>query len=277
MKRQSLVLVGLLIISAMSMSWGKVCPPRSKAHVKPAQKAAMKRMHMPTGAGPKAQGGMMGQGDMAKMMQMMTTMRQSIAVDENFIYVIRGNEILKLDKNTLCIIARATIPGMQMEGTSAGAGRGPSMQDAKFDQKFMQRMMRHHAGAIAMSRLAINKAVHPELCQFAQNVINTQSTQDQMFSSWLATWYNTTFQPTLTPVDAETVAKLQNLQGSDFEIAYMRAMILHHAQGVDLAKVATQSAQHPELRAMASDIVNAQCAEIDQLKIWLSNWYGIKD
>jgi uncharacterized protein (DUF305 family) len=56
----------------------------------------------------------------------------------------------------------------------------------------------------------------------------------------------------------------------------MRAMIVHHKEAIDMARMAEQKAGHPEIKTLASNIVTGQTAEINQLSEWLSTWYNVK-
>lgn len=247
-------------------------------------------------AGGGAQGGMMS----SDMMAMMQTMHPTVAVDDTAIYIVRGSQLLKYDKQTLQLISQITLPASTMtmpSGTSVGGpGRGPmqgttmqvspqmqqmmsqmqQMTPLQFDRSFLQNMTDHHEGAIAASRLAVQKAQHPELRRFAQKVINDQSSEIRQFNTWLNLWYGAPVRPQLMPMDQDEVNKLQNLSGRDFEIEYMRHMIMHHSDGIAMAQMAQQKASHPQVVQAASNIIQKQTMEINQLRTWLNTWYGIQ-
>lgn len=65
---------------------------------------------------------------------------------------------------------------------------------------------------------------------------------------------------------------LENARGEAFDRLYIDHMIAHHEAAVDMADVAKTRASHPELRAMSADVVHAQAAEIDQMKLWQKDW-----
>ena len=65
------------------------------------------------------------------------------------------------------------------------------------------------------------------------------------------------------------------MTGAEFEIAFMKSMIRHHWKAVVRASGCIDRAFHPELVAMCADIVEAQAAEITQMRTWLCDWYGI--
>lgn len=61
--------------------------------------------------------------------------------------------------------------------------------DATFDLRFMDAMIPHHEGAIAMAKDALNKAKHPELKQLANEIIASQQAEIDQMKQWRKTWY----------------------------------------------------------------------------------------
>ena len=55
---------------------------------------------------------------------------------------------------------------------------------------------------------------------------------------------------------------------------FIEAMIPHHQTAVDMADLALQKAQHPEVKTLAAAIKQAQTAEIAQMRTWYRQWYG---
>jgi len=64
--------------------------------------------------------------------------------------------------------------------------------------------------------------------------------------------------------------KPTGIQDEDF----MVMMVPHHESAVDMAKIELKLGRHPELKALASDIVRSQDKEIGQMQGWLKQWYG---
>ncbi|MBE9206436.1 DUF305 domain-containing protein [Nostoc sp. LEGE 06077] len=55
---------------------------------------------------------------------------------------------------------------------------------------------------------------------------------------------------------------------------FIEMMIPHHQGAVEMADLALQKAQHPELKKLATAIKADQTKEIDQMKAWYKQWYG---
>ena len=60
-----------------------------------------------------------------------------------------------------------------------------------------------------------------------------------------------------------------------FDRAFMSEMISHHGMAVDMGEMAVEKAVHPELKAVAEDIVKSQSAEIKLMQRLLKRWYGV--
>ena len=59
-----------------------------------------------------------------------------------------------------------------------------------------------------------------------------------------------------------------------FDQQFIDMMVPHHQGAVEMAKVAQQRAQRPEIKRMAEEVIRAQDAEIAQMKAWRKAWFG---
>jgi len=58
-----------------------------------------------------------------------------------------------------------------------------------FDQAFIEEMIPHHEMAVMMSQHLLSNAVHPEMKQLAQAIIQAQTKEINEMQSWYQQWY----------------------------------------------------------------------------------------
>ncbi len=59
----------------------------------------------------------------------------------------------------------------------------------EFDRAFLEEMIVHHQGAIVMSQMLKEKTQRPELKQFADDIISTQSKEIFQMQVWFSEWF----------------------------------------------------------------------------------------
>lgn len=72
----------------------------------------------------------------------------------------------------------------------------------------------------------------------------------------------------------EGMSALRELNGKEFDIAFMSQMITHHQGAIDMAEQTLKVAQHPETKQEAQKVIEAQTKEIAQMEGWLKEWYN---
>ena len=63
-----------------------------------------------------------------------------------------------------------------------------------------------------------------------------------------------------------------NAEFNDADVSFATEMIPHHQQAVEMAEMAADRAQSPEVRQLAQDIEAAQGPEIQTMTKWLEDW-----
>lgn len=79
----------------------------------------------------------------------------------------------------------AETSGMEIEMGTMEVAAG----DSPFDQRFIQAMIPHHEGAIAMARDALQNAEHQEIKDLANAIISAQEAEIAQMRQWLEDWY----------------------------------------------------------------------------------------
>ena len=154
-------------------------------------------------------------------------------------------------------------------------GPAPDRATAKFEIRFMEDMIDHHFMAVQMAQICEQKAVHEELHSLCQNIEQTQTQEIQEMQSWLQQWYGISYQPQMTNGDMQQLERLASLSGAEFEIEFMKIMIRHHWRAIVMASQCVDRAFHEELRSLCENIIITQSQEIQQMRTWLCQWYGI--
>jgi uncharacterized protein (DUF305 family) len=192
-----------------------------------------------------------------------------------------------------------SMPGATMMPGSSGMGG--MMQTGEFDLMFIDMMIQHHEGAVAMAQVAVERAEHPELARLAQTIIDDQQAEIDRLRGWRDAWYPGAAElswdemmggwrqmmagmpgmPAMGPMAAgmmgmmDPQAAAAALQGAaPFDLAFVDAMIPHHLGALMMAEMAVQRATHPELVAMAQAMFDTQTAEIAQMRAWRADWSG---
>jgi uncharacterized protein (DUF305 family) len=162
--------------------------------------------------------------------------------------------------------------GTEMGGMDHGTiNMAPSQP---FDAQFIDSMIPHHQGAIAMAEQALEQAGHAELKQMAEAVIAAQTQEIEQMTAWRQAWY-----PDLAPTGGMGMSmgdmELSGDESKPFDPRFLEAMIAHHQGAIDMARMAQQMAEHEEIRTLADAIIAAQQTEIEQMRGWLQAWYGV--
>ncbi|MDB5196691.1 MAG: hypothetical protein JWP88_1062 [Flaviaesturariibacter sp.] len=141
------------------------------------------------------------------------------------------------------------------------------------DIDFAAMMIKHHEGAVEMSKAELKSGTNPELKSFAQKVIADQQKEIGTMQAVLAN----------APKDSSTNAKdfAAAMKGSmmpmmgdpgNFKTTdqnYAANMIPHHQSAVEMAKIYVRWGTNPVLNKLSASIVASQAKEVEWLKAWL--------
>ena len=142
----------------------------------------------------------------------------------------------------------------------------------KADVEFMQGMIAHHAQAIVMSRMAESHGANPQVLKLSNKIDQSQIPEIRIMQGWLqrnnqfapdtSSWHHMTMAGMLTPAQ---LASLDAAKGVEFDRAYLRLMIQHHAGAlkmVDDLFASPLAGQEVDVNVFANDVVTAQTTEI---------------
>ena len=163
-------------------------------------------------------------------------------------------------------------PSATAGSTYGPAATGPH-NDA--DVAFATEMIPHHAQAVEMATMALEKATNATVKQLATAIQSAQDPEIQKMSGWLVGWG----QP--VPDTSSTVhggghsmsggtgmmteaqmTELENASGAAFDKLWVEMMTEHHEGAVSMSRAELADGENSEAKALAQQIITAQTKEI---------------
>lgn len=179
------------------------------------------------------------------------------------------------------LIAGVSLTPMMFSGVRNGNW---GMMGNNIDQHFIEQMIPHHDGAIAMANLALEKAQHSEIKTLAKEIIEAQNKEIIDMKNWYKTWFGRNVSEGTTTMmggmmsqggmhmgGKEDVATLNN--ALDFDKEFIEQMIPHHQMAVIMARMLQAGTNRPEMEQLAKNIIKSQSEEIQKMQGWYEQWY----
>lgn len=147
------------------------------------------------------------------------------------------------------------------------------------DNAFAHGMLGHHIGAVDMAEIQLKYGTDAEMRQLAQEIIDAQQPEIEQMQTWLDN------NPDAAEPTADTEAMQQayadgmdamhgdmmlGIADPDPDMAFARGMLPHHVGAVDMAEVQLEYGSDEEMRQLAQEIIDAQQAEIEQMRNWIT-------
>ncbi len=172
--------------------------------------------------------------------------------------------------------------GAMHDSTPMAGHAGHDMPMAEFDLMYIDMMIPHHESIIALAEVALPELTDPRLIAMAQNIIDTQTAENQQMHDLREAWY-----PDATPVSMDEMMGMPGMSGDmahmdqqmsaewqvttfcaaeNKDLAFIEQAIPHHRMAIDVSKAALTEATHAELVTIAEDVIAAQEAEIVELE-----------
>lgn len=148
----------------------------------------------------------------------------------------------------------------------------PKTNDPEID--FVKMMVMHHQGAINMANVELQSGKNDSLKRTAQKIITEQQAEIVQFNTILAslTVDNTDATFSIEQMGNMTkmgkAADVQLITG-DTDNDFATLMIVHHQSAIDNASAYLHHGNNAQIKTMATNIVNSQTMEIEELADWL--------
>lgn len=169
-----------------------------------------------------------------------------------------------------------------MAGMDHGSGdmaRQMVMEDGEYsDERFIDAMVPHHQGAVEMAEVALNNAEHEEIRALAEDIAGAQEAEIEELKELKQREFGTSEVPMeMNPEEMRgmgmTADPQELAQKEPFDKAFIDAMIPHHESAIEMARVAQEESDIPEIQGLSRNIIEAQQREISQMQEWREEWY----
>ena len=190
------------------------------------------------------------------------------------------------------VVAVAVIAGSVAATLVLAGSQHPG--EGSVDVGFAQDMSVHHAQAVEMAGLILDRTDDDTIRTLASDVMLTQQGQIGQMHGWLDLWdqAKTRVGPRMawmsqdgtgvqgrmpgmaTPQELD---RLRGAEGMEAERLFLELMIDHHSAGVTMATAAAAEASNSDVRRLADAMVTGQQAEIDVLVELLQDRTGAAD
>jgi uncharacterized protein (DUF305 family) len=141
------------------------------------------------------------------------------------------------------------------------------------DVAFATEMVQHHAQALLMVDLTVQRDVSPELAALAESIRTSQAAEIETMVDWLEEWGEEVPETDRDHANAhgdgahdDDLAELESLQGTEFEEEWLDLMADHHEDAVDMAEDHVQDGEWPAAVELAEQVAETQQAEVEQME-----------
>ena len=153
------------------------------------------------------------------------------------------------------------------------------------DRHFIEQMIPHHDGAVAMAKLALEKSKRTEIKTLATAIIESQTKEIQDMTEWYGNWFGKDVPKVSTGMMSggmmsqsgmhmggqEDMTALEN--ATDFDKAFLEAMVPHHQLALMMVQMLEAGTNRLEMIQLVKNITTSQSKEIQQMQGWYAIWY----
>ena len=163
---------------------------------------------------------------------------------------------------------------------SSGMAKQMVMENGRYsDERFIDAMVPHHQGAIAMAEVALDNAEHQEIKELSRNIISSQQAEIEELKAIKKEEFGTSNVPMeMSQEQMRAMGMMMDPQQlanrEPFDKAFIDAMIPHHQSAIEMSRVALENSDNPRIKELAENIISAQQEEIEQMKQWRQQWYS---
>jgi putative membrane protein len=148
----------------------------------------------------------------------------------------------------LLVAGSSTVQAWQIE---AAPGQGVTGAVRGFERQFMMKAAQGGLYEVEAAKLALSNASSAEVKEFAERLIADHTKANQQLMQ-IAADKGVSVPDTMGQKHEAKLNRLRNLQGEEFDRAYMSHMVKDHAQDVQEFRTASQRATDQDVKTFAS-------------------------
>lgn len=153
---------------------------------------------------------------------------------------------------------------------TANESRYATLMGDAFDEAYITDMIAHNDGALNMAEQAGALTTKEQIRELSGVIIQRQGMELLKLHTWRKDWgYES---PPSNGHLNHGGGGLEGLSGETYDKAFLREMIIHHEQAIEMSEFAATNAARQEVKDLASEIIGTQSAEIEQMKEWQKAW-----
>lgn len=180
-----------------------------------------------------------------------------------------------LAATAVALAALLTACGSHDDGSHSGGDHASAIVEGRpGDIVFAQMMIPHHAQALDLADLALERDTSAEVRALAEQIRDAQDPEIATMTAWLGAWGAETSDEDhsgMAGMVAESdLAALADLSGPAFDEQWLRLMIAHHEGALTMAQQVVGTTSDAEVSTLAKAIVAGQTAEIAEMKALLA-------
>jgi uncharacterized protein (DUF305 family) len=163
------------------------------------------------------------------------------------------------------------------------------------DVAFATDMIQHHAQALSMVDLTVDRTLDPEVQQLADDIREAQGPEIETMSDWLQEWDEEVpatmrdhshaghdregMGDSMEDLDSDMPGmmsgddfdQLENASDPDFQAMWLEMMVEHHEGAIEMASDQQENGQYKAAVDLAGDVADTQTAEIEEMKTLLGS------
>jgi uncharacterized protein (DUF305 family) len=159
------------------------------------------------------------------------------------------------------------------------------------DVAFASDMIQHHAQALSMVDLTLDRSLDPEVQALAEDIRAAQAPEIETMADWLTSWGEEVPETMRDHVNsghdmddmsdnmddmshddmpgmmsADDMDALENASDAEFQDMWLEMMVEHHEGAVEMAETEQEDGQFKDAVDLAGQIIDAQKQEIDTMQ-----------